>query len=186
MSGFHEIILNPFAMTTFYVIFTLAFAVALFFRSVPYIFKNEKKEKQNLCLRLSEEGTANNLVFCSQEIFHNMVIGFDGIHRKIMMLEKSENDYNCSVINLDEVQNCELFTNCFAQHKDRGHTTQPENDLQAIELHFEFKNHAQPASIIFYDSLRNSKRELLFLKAKAEYWSEMFSKMLTRQERVRA
>ena len=173
-------------MTTIYVIFTLAFAVAIFFRSVPYIFKNEKKEKQNLCLRLSQEGTANNLVFCSQEIFHNRVIGFDGIHRKIMMLEKSENDYNCSVICLDEVQNCELITNCSARQKNEGSNIQDEDDLQAIELLFEFKNHAQPASIIFYDSLRNSKRELFLLKAKAEYWSEVFSKMLTRQVRVRA
>ncbi len=173
-------------MTTFYVIFTLAFAVALFFRSVSYIFKNEKKEKQNLCLRLSEEGTANNLVFCSQEIFHTMVIGFDGIHRKIMMLEKSENDYNCSVINLDEVQHCEVITNCGDDQKEERKNSQAEKDLQAIELHFEFKNHAQPASIIFYDSLRNSKRELLLLKAKAEYWSQMFSKMLTQQVRVRA
>ncbi|MDQ6903161.1 MAG: hypothetical protein M3139_09140 [Bacteroidota bacterium] len=173
-------------MTIIYVVFTLAFAVALFFRSIPYIFKNEKKEKQNLCLRLSEEGTANNLVFCSQEIFHNMVIGFDGIHRKIMMLEKSENKYNCSVISLDEVQNCELITSCIDYQKEDRNKSQAKDDLQAIELHFEFKNHAQPASIIFYDSLRNSKRELLLLKAKAEYWSEMFSKMLTRQVRVRA
>lgn len=173
-------------MTTFYVIFTLVFGVALFFRLVPYIFHNEKKEKQNLCLRLSQEGTANDLVFCSQEIFHHMVIGFDGIHRKIMMLEKSEKQYNCSVISLDEVQNCELITNRGDYEDDNGYHKQADKELQAIELHFQFKNHAQPASIIFYDSLRNSKRELFLLKAKAEYWSEMFSKMITQQVRVRA
>lgn len=151
-----------------------------------YFIKTTKKKKENLFLRLSKEGTANNLIFCSQEILQNKVIGIDGIHRKIMILENISNKYNCSVISLDEVQNCELITRCGSLHTANFKRLQIEKKLQAIELQFELKNQSQPASIIFYDSLINSKKELVLLKAKAEYWSIMLSKMLTGQVSARA
>jgi hypothetical protein len=173
-------------MMAFSVISILAFIATLAFKFIPFFVKNEKKEKEKLYLRLSQEGTANDLIFCSQEIFQDKVIGFDGIHRKIMMLEKSENEYNCSVIALDEVQNCELITDCGDHQEANKNSRGQAKDLQEIELRFEFKNHAQPASIIFYNNIKNSKRELLLLQAKAEYWSQMFSKMLTREIRIRA
>lgn len=168
------------------VIFAIAFIATLPFRSIPFFIVSEKKEKERLCLRLSQEGTAKDLIFCSQEIFHDRVIGFDGIHRKIMMLEKSENQYNCSVISLDEVQNCELIKGSEDNQRSYDYNPKHENELQEIKLRFEFKNHSQPASIIFYNSIKNSKRELLLLQAKAEYWSQMFSKMLTNEVRIRA
>ncbi len=161
-------------------------AVALIFRSFTFFTNSARKKKEKLFFRLSQEGTANNLVFCSQEILNDKVIGIDGIHRKIMILEKIKKAYNCSIISLDEVQNCELIKNCGSLNVDNIKKFGIENNLHAIELQFEFKNHAQPASIIFYDSLINSKREFEFLKAKAEYWSVMFSKMLSSQVRLRA
>ncbi len=135
---------------------------------------------------LSREGAAGNLIFCSQEILQNKIIGIDGIHRKIMILEKSKHSYNCTVISLDEVQHCGLIKSCGALNAGNIKRFDAEKNLSAIELQFEFKNHAQPASIRFYDSLVNSKKELELLRTKAEFWSVMFSKMLTSQVRVRA
>jgi hypothetical protein len=166
---------------------TLLAATVLIFGSFNYFHKNPKKKKENLFLKLSREGSANNLVFCSQEILQNKVIGIDGIHRKIMILERSRKDYNCSVIALDEVQNCELVSSCGALNSENLKNLEIEKKPHAIELQFAFKDQAQRASIIFYDSLINSKRELVLLKAKAEFWKVMLSKLLTSQvQQVRA
>jgi len=173
-------------MTPTFTIFSLIASSLLIFGFLSFFIKNEKKKKENLFLRLSQEGTANNLIFCSQEILQNKVIGIDGIHRKIMIVERIKNLYNCSVICLDEVQHCELTTSSGFINTGNLKKYEAQRKQAAIELQFEFKNHAEPASIIFYDSLFNSKKELVLLKAKAEYWSVMLSKMLNRQVSVRA
>lgn len=168
-------------MSPLYLTFAFATFLVVLFRSFLFFYKNERKKKVNLFRRLSHEGTANNLTFCSQEILQNKVIGIDGIHRKIMILEKINKSYNCSIISLDEVQNCGLVKNCGSLATTNLKKFERERNLHAIELQFEFKNQVQPASIIFYDSLINSKRELVLLKAKAEYWSQMLSKLVVRQ-----
>jgi len=173
-------------MTPIFTIFSLIISATFIFGLLSFFVNHEKKKKERLFIRLSREGAANNLTFCSQEILQNKVIGIDGIHRKIMILEQIKNSYNCSIICLDEVQHCELVTNTGALNTDNLRRFDIEKNQAAIELQFEFKNHAQPASIIFYDGLLHSKKELALLKAKAEYWSVMFSKMLNRQVSVRA
>jgi|SRR6185437_10947045 hypothetical protein len=173
-------------MTPVFTLFSFIATVTLCLSIFSCFIKNEKKKKEKLFFRLSQEGTANNLTFCSQEILQNKVIGIDGIHRKIMILERIKNSYNCSIICLDEVQHCELVTSDGFLNTSNLRRFEIEKSLAAIELQFEFKNQAQPASITFYDSLSNSKRELALLKAKAEYWSVMLSKMLNRQVSVRA
>ena len=84
------------------------------------------------------------------------------------------------------MQHCELVTSCGSLNPDNLKNFKLNKNLHAIELQFEFKNHAQPASIKFYDSFINSKRELVLLKAKAEYWSVMLSKLITRQVQASA
>lgn len=169
-------------MSPVFVTLILLTAVASLFYFLNYFSNSDRKKKENLFLQLSKEGTSNNLVFCSQEILQNKVIGIDGIHRKIMILEKIKNNYNYSVISLDEVEHCELVKSCGSLHVANLKKFDIEKKREAIELQFEFKNHTQPASIKFYDSFVNSKREFELLKAKAEYWSTMFSKMLTHQQ----
>ena len=173
-------------MSPVYLTFAFASFLILFFKSFLFFYKNDRKNKVNLFRRLSHEGTANDLTFCSQEILQNKVIGIDGIHRKIMILEKINKSYNCSIISLDEVQDCELVKNSGSLNTDNLKKFERERNLNAIALQFKFKNRVQPASIIFYDSLINSKRELVLLKAKAEYWSQMLSKLLVRQVTVHA
>ena len=173
-------------MIPVFTIFSVIASVTLSLCFLSFFIKNEKKKKERLFIRLSQEGTANDLTFCSQEILQNKVIGIDGIHRKIMILERIKSSYNCSIICLDEVQHCELVANTGILNVGNLRQFDIEKNQAAIELQFEFKNQAQPASIKFYDSLLNSKKELVLLKAKAEYWSVMLSKMLNRQVSVRA
>lgn len=173
-------------MTPIFIIYILFLAALVFYGSLTFFTNTNKKNQEKLFLHLGQEGTANNLIFCSQEILQNKVIGIDGIHRKIMILEKIKHKFNCSIISLDEVHNCELITSSGYLHAGNLKRFAKEKAPGAIELQFEFNNQAQPASIIFYDGLINSKRELVLLKAKAEYWRVMFSKMLNKQVSVRA
>lgn len=166
------------------ILILLAFA-GVIFRSLIFLSKHAKKKKENSFKQLSHEGAANNLIFCSQEMLQNKVIGIDGIHRKILIVEKIKNKYNSSLISLNEVQNCKLITKYKTQEKCGSKKTEGKKNLFAIELQFEFRNRAKTVSIMFYDSFVNSQRELVLLKAKAEYWNIMFSKMISGPVRVR-
>ncbi len=168
------------------VTFILFIAGLLFFRSLPFISMHAKREKEKFCKQLSKEGSANGLIFCSQEILQNTVIGFDGIHRKIMILEKNKNTYHTSIISLDEVQHCQLVTPEEAFNPAECNNLSSKIKNGALELRFEFTNPQRSASISFTNGLINSKRELALLRAKAEYWCVMFSKMLNPHMSVRA
>ncbi len=166
----------------------LAFLTAgfLFFGSLSFFTVYAKKKKEYLLRKLYREGAANDLIFCSQDILQNKVMGIDGIHRKIMILEKTKNTYQCSTISLNEVHNCHLVTHPSSLTKNQNNQSGSGPRATTLELLFEFNNHSQPASIIFSNGLIASTSEFDFLKAKAAYWCSMFSKMLNSQLELRA
>lgn len=172
--------MNP--VTIIFIIFTTGL---LFYVSVSFISRFAKKKKEILVRKLCQQGADQNLIFCSQEIFENKVMGFDGIHRKIMILEKIKNIYHTSTISLDDVHDCRLIT----KHDSTTEQNDSANDGtqdDTLELFFEFNNDSEPALITFWNSLINSKNDFAFLKAKAECWCTIFSKMLNRQIELRA
>ncbi len=171
--------------TTSTLLFILITASAIYSLFV-YFFKTTKRKKENLFLRLSKEGTENSLIFCSQEILQNKVLGIDGIHRKIMILEKKKDAYYSSIISLDEVHDCQVVNNSDLINRNNLKKSRSESRPANLELRFDLNNHTQSVSIIFSNGIINSKKEFAFLKAKAEYWCVMFSKMLNRQIEARA
>ncbi len=173
-------------MTPIFLSFVSFSIVTLISQSILFFNRRQKDKKENLFVRLSKEGSENNLVFCSQEILCNKVIGIDGIHRKIMILEKINHAYKSSVISLDEMQKCELKSSYGSLERDNVERSEIEKKLTKIELQFNFKDNCLPATITFYDNVVNSKKEIILLKAKAEYWSVMLSKMLLRPVEARA
>jgi|SRR6185312_1095714 len=167
-------------------ILILLAVVSLFYVVIPFFASTSKRRMENLVRKLNSAGAASQLTFCSQEILHNKAIGIDGIHRKIMILEKKKEGYYSSIIALDEVHDCQLVTKSDSINSSNLKKLGTANHAATLELQFEFNNHTQPASIIFSNGIFNSKREFDFLKAKAEYWCVMFSKMLHPQMEVRA
>lgn len=163
---------------TLIIILAILVVGLLYFGSVPLVFVSVRKKKVKLLRHLSNEGAANNLVFCSQEIFRNRVIGIDGIHRKIMLIEENNRDFHSSIISLDDVNGCQLVTKRNSQTQENLKNKPGETEAATVEIRFEFNNHSKPAFITFGDGLIYSRKELEFLKAKAEYWCIMFSKML--------
>lgn len=173
-------------MTLITIAFIAFVAGLLFFGSLPYFSMIEKRKKEKLFLRLSREGAANNLTFCSQEILRDTIIGIDGIHRKIMILGQNGKNYDCSVISLDEVQHCKLVTNEGVIEAEELQQTEVYKKPCLLKLQFELCNHSDPASIVFADGYHNSQREFALLSAKAAFWCQMFSKMLQSRMVVRA
>ncbi len=150
---------------------------------LPTFIMNDRKRKEKLFSQLSREGSANDLVFCSQEILPDGVIGFDGIHRKILLIQKTGKTYRPRMICLDDVQSCELAV---PSAQKRGECNTLNVPKEEVEILFHYKNCDQQISLKFYDSSVNSKREFEFFKAKAAYWSTIFSKILTPQIMLRA
>ncbi|HET7119306.1 MAG TPA: hypothetical protein VFI29_22615 [Hanamia sp.] len=173
-------------MTPIPTVLILLAVVSLFYVLIPFFTSTSKRRIENLVRKLNLEGAANNLTFCSQEILQNKVIGIDGIHKKIMVLEKKSDGYYSSIISLDEVHDCQLVTKSGSINSSNLKKFSVTNQPSTLELQFDFNNHTQPASIIFSNGSINSKKEFAFLKAKAEYWCTMFTKMLSPQMDVQA
>ena len=170
------------------IVFTLTLLVlSLLLKSILSFHVNyDKNQKKYLLKKLCLEGASNDLIFCSQEILQNKVIGIDGIHRKIMILEKTKKNYHYSTISLDEVHDCQVVTKpCFVNKYNRNKPG-TGNDGTTLELLFEFNNESQPTSIVFCNDLIKSTKEFIFFKAKAEYWRVMLSKMVNRPIEVSA
>ena len=163
------------------IVFILFAAGLLFFGTLPFFTLYAKKKKEDMVKKLCREGAAQHLIFCSQEMLQNKVMGIDGIHRKIMIVEKTKNTYHCSTISLDDVYNCRLVTQSDFMTIDHNKNVRVNaHPVTTLSFQFEFNNNPQPASIIFSNGLITPGRELDFLKAKAEYWCIMFSKMLNK------
>lgn len=173
-------------MTPIPTILILLALISLFYVLLPFLSSNNRRKKEKLFKTLSRQGQANNLNFCSQDILQDKVIGFDGIHRKIMILEKKSEGYYSTIISLEEVHDCQLVTKSGPINNDNLKKLGIPNHSNTLELQFDFNDHTQPASIIFSNGIINSKKEFAFLKAKAEFWCSMFTKMLNRQMEVRA
>ena len=164
----------------------LLIALMTFATSLRLISFISKRKKVKLCSRLSKEGANNGLIFCSQELLANTVIGVDGIHRKILVVERKAHHYHSTVISLEEVHHCQVFSTEGLLRRKNFKTLSEHLKSVVLELRFEFNNSHETASIIFAKGLNTSKRELELLHAKAEFWSVMFSKMLTNHISVRA
>ncbi len=173
--------MNPIALVLV-IISVASFLYAL----TPFFVPGSKKKIEHLVRKLNRLGAANQFIFCSQEILQDKVIGIDGIHRKILILEKVKGGYQSCIISLDEVHDCKLVANSASITRDRLKNILGRTTEMTLALQFEFNNHMQPASIIFTDGINSSKKEFEFLKAKAQYWCAMFSKMLIPQIEARA
>jgi len=166
--------------------YVLLIALIMFAATLRLISFISKRKKHKLCLRLSKEGASNGLTFCSQELLANTIIGIDGIHRKILVVEQKAHHYHSTIISLEEVHHCQVFSNEGLLRRKNFNTLSEYLKSVVLELRFEFNNSHETASIIFAKGLNTSKRELELLRAKAEFWSVMFSKMLTHRISARA
>jgi hypothetical protein len=144
------------------------------------IDKKDKRKRMNQRLKcFSELGSKHQLSVSSQEMLKKCVIGLDGVHRKIVVLQEiDETNFNTSVIDLADVKAC-----CVKEHYGtikRGElkTQKLANYLEQVVLHLELNNGNEPVEIPFYQNFENHASEAPGLEQKARQWEAILSKLV--------
>ncbi len=135
-----------------------------------------KLRKQKILKEFSIIGTANNLSYTAQEILKGRVIGIDGIHRKMVVVEETDHRFSHFIIDLQEVKDCTVQKNFFTV-PDK--TATKEVYLKNIQLQIENKR-TPPTQIVFYDNVQNHLYEIAELETKAKEWKGLILKFMVR------
>ena len=166
-------------MPTLIVAAILFIAIIIICLLLLSIANQQKNKRMNKVLKhFSRLGTAYNLSFSSQEVLSNVIIGLDGINRKILILESTETTFHDYVIDLNEVKHCSI-KKYYGHIKPGGlKNHHMESFLEKICLHFEFLNGRESKEIVFYNHMDNHTYQLSVLQQKALNWKDSFEKML--------
>jgi hypothetical protein len=139
----------------------------------------QPRQKNKTLVRFQDAGIANNLSFSSQQELKDCVIGLDGVHRKLLVLQQAEGKYgSLHVVDLDEVKKCavkKVYRNTSTSSGDRKNI---EGTPDKIMLRFEFSNDRKPVEIPFYDQRNHLSDRRQELEQKARDWETILSKMI--------
>jgi hypothetical protein len=146
------------------------------------IDKRAKRKRMHRHLhRFSELGSKYQLTFSSQEILKKCVIGLDGIHRKILVLqERDGTNYDTSVIDLAEVKGCSVKEQYGTIKSGELKARKLESYLELVVLQLELSNGKGAVEIPFYQHLENHVSEGPVLEQKAKHWEAILSKLVPR------
>jgi len=139
---------------------------------------NFKKREEQLLIVFNRLGSLYYLSFTSQEIFHNKIIGLDGLRRKILIIEDCNHRYDFRFIDLCEVKACKLKKIYGSVNGSDSPKNRLEKYLEAITLQFDFKRENPPVALEFYPNITNNIFNITELERKAKQWEVLVSKML--------
>jgi hypothetical protein len=141
--------------------------------------RQRRKSISQLLHHFSELGSKNNLTFSSQELLPDCIIGVDGVHRKLLILEKRDGGYTDFVIDLNEVKSCHIKKYYDPIPIGALKAKMEEQCLNKVVLLFDNINHnSLPLVVKFYDQAQTSIYQLAELEQKAKDWEVMLTKML--------
>lgn len=155
--------------------------------AVLFVFlRQQKRRRAALLTTISGLGSRSGLSFTGQEVLSDSIIGFDGIQKKLLVLEDNQSVYRWYTINLEEVSRCTL-------QKTYRTPAVPSSGLPAIsgwvdrvELLFHYRDRAEPLAVPFYSAASNEAVELPALEARALNWQRFLTKLLPAQDAGRA
>lgn len=147
--------------------------------------KQKLKYMNQLLHHFSESGTKNNLVFSSQEVLPDCILGLDGVHRKLLLVNRTgEDEFVINLIHLDEVKSCSVKKHYAAIPAGTLKSKRLEQLLETVVLHFELVNNKPPTEIAFYKHPDHHIYQLKELEQKAKDWATLLSKMLTAPAKI--
>jgi hypothetical protein len=166
-------------MSTLIVAAILVAAIIIICVLLLSIANQQKNKRMNKILdHFSKLGTNYNLSFSSQEILSNVIIGLDGVNRKVLILDHSGSVFNDYIINLNEVKHCTV-KKYYGNIKPGGlKTNKMDSYLEKVCLHFELYNGKEAIEVVFYNHIDHPLYQLSVLEQKAMNWKESFEKML--------
>ena len=145
-----------------------------------FINNNQKnKTMSHLLTMVSQAGSEYNLSFSSHEVLNDCIICLDGVHRKLLVFEKTGiNGHKHFVIDLDLVKRCSVQKIYGSIKAGELKNSRLEQHLLKVVLRFEFNDGQQPVDVSFYDHIENNIYQLLETEQKAKHWEIILSKML--------
>ena len=118
--------------------------------------KQKRKAMNQLLQQFSQLGTAYHLTFSSQEILKEAVLGLDGIHRKLLVLQRQgKNIFHSVVVDLHEVKECSVKKHYGTIKRGDLKKWKLELFLEEIVLQFELRNGKALLQVVFYSHNHN-------------------------------
>lgn len=147
--------------------------------------KQKRKSLRELHLRFSRLGTENKLTFSSQETLKDLLLGLDGIQRKLLVLKKQDSTtFHSFVVDLATVKSCSVKKHYGNINSGELKTKTLEQYLEKITLHFELGGSTPAKEIVFYKHFDHHLVEIPELEQKARHWELMLSKLLAPARKV--
>jgi hypothetical protein len=159
-------------------ILVLAIAGIAFFL-VTLEKKNKQKMQNEMAEILSDFSIKYDLSISRQEYLRNMIIGLDGINKKILVVFATKNNnFRHLLIDLGKVKNC-MVKNYYSS-SNTGHSKEPKPALylERLVLEFEYVNQYPNEEIVFYDHITNNTNQLAELEEKAKHWRTLANKLV--------
>lgn len=148
--------------------------------------RQQKRRRAALLATISKLGSRNDLSFTGQEVLSDSVIGFDGLKKKLLVLENNQQVYRWYTINLEEVSSCSVQkTYRVPAHSSSSHPA-ISGYVDRVELLFHCTGRQTPLAVPFYSAECNEAVELPSLEARARNWQRFLSKLLPAHQAGRA
>lgn len=166
-------------MSTVIVAAVLVGIIAAVILLLSVLDKKHKRTAMNQLLNaFRQRGAEHNLSFSSQEIFKDGIIGLDGVHRKLLVLERdADKDLSSFVIDLNEVKSCSVKKEYGTINSGDLKARKLEQYLKQISLHFVVYDKPS-VDVVFYEHFENHVFEIGELENKAKHWEAILSKMI--------
>lgn len=148
--------------------------------------RQQKQRRVALLTTISKLGSRNDLSFTGQEVLSESVMGFDGIRKKLLVLENAQSVYRWYTIHLEEVSTCTVQKTYRTPALHSSGTPAISGYVERVELVFHRNDGKEPLSVPFYSAEGNEAVELPALEARAHNWQRFLTKLLPAQEAGRA
>lgn len=148
--------------------------------------RQQKRRRASLLATISQLGSKADLSFSGQEVLSESVIGFDGLKKKLLVLENNDRVYQWYTIDLEEVSSCSVQKTYRVPAGPPGPHPVISGYVDRVELLFYCRDSTGPVAVAFYDAGHNEAAELPALEARAHSWQRFLSKLLPVQEAGRA
>jgi hypothetical protein len=128
--------------------------------------KHQEREREKLLHRFSQIARENKMSFTSHEVLQDGIIGLDGLSKKLLILQSSEDDLKWSIINLEEVKACNVKKLYQATNRGTLKKRVIEEHLEKVVLQFELKEEKEKIEIPFFIFSKNHLYQLAELEQK--------------------
>lgn len=141
------------------------------------------KRLSSILFQSSEIASRNNLSFSSQLFLRDMILGVDGVNRKLVVIKDINGLADCKTIDLNLIKECTIHKEYQKIEAGALRKSSLDQYLQTISLNLILSD-GLLISLPFYEKGRNSLAEMHTCEVRARDWESMLNKMRARQKRA--